>query len=229
MNPKDLLPPENWTGNEPLCEEGVFYLPRRQEFCAEVLTWPRIEELFSHPFQTLSVEFCSGNGHWIVEQARMQPKGGFVAVERRFDRVRKIWSKAQNAGIENLLIICGEALLATSYLFPSASIDHLFINFPDPWPKRRHAKNRLISSMLFDQVSPSLCTGGKITLVTDDLATSDRWVSFVEAHPHYRFSWGERSYVTHLPEYGTSWFETLWRCHGREIRYHQAERIACTS
>ena len=146
MKAKDLKYPHSWEERRPVLVDSVLFVPDHYDSYEEY-TFPNwsSSELFDneHP---VHVEYCSGNGTWIFERAKQFPMVNFVAVEKRFERVRKIWAKAKNAALKNLLIVCGEAHTTTKYYFPNQSVDEVYINFPDPWPKDRHAKHRLIQS-----------------------------------------------------------------------------------
>src|SRR5690348_6324632 len=135
MKPKDLRFPFTWEERKPLIHDKVLFVPklydRHQEW-----SFPAWEEIFGSS-APLNIEYCSGNGSWIVEKAKRDPCTHWVAVEKRFDRVQKIWSKMKNEQISNLFIVCGEALAFTTYYAHANSFAQLYINFPDPWPKGR--------------------------------------------------------------------------------------------
>lgn len=166
------------------------------------------------------VEYCSGNGAWIAQQALAHPHRYYIAVEKQFDRARKIWSKIHNLGLKNLGIIHGEALMVTQRYFPFAQVQGVFVNFPDPWPKRRHARHRLIQRPFLEEVARVLVPGGRFLFVTDHQNYSAQAVQLVSCSPHFTFEYPTPHYVTDYPSYGTSYFEELWRGKGREIFYH---------
>lgn len=106
------------------------------------------------------IEYCSGNGQWICNQAKNNPHLNWVAVEKRFDRARKIWGGLHRENLTNLIVICAEAVVYTRYYMPRSSVSELYVNFPDPWPKLRHAKHRLIRSEFLKEVEKTLISGG---------------------------------------------------------------------
>lgn len=186
---------------------------------------PPWEKIFGnrHP---ICIEYCSGNGDWIVAQAAAYPQYNWVAVERKFDRVQKIWSKGKNGKRENLFIMCAEALLVTGLYIASGSVAKVYVNFPDPWPKRRHSHHRLFQEPFKQQLYRILEPQGTVTVVTDDVSYSTQLIrclhdkqlfsSQIEA-PYFREERGE---------YGNSYFDTLWRSQGKKIHYHSFQRIA---
>src|SRR5262245_57758123 len=121
MQPKDLKPAFNFAEREPLLQDHVLYVPiYYANHHADLFT--SLSDYFGnhHP---VYMECCTGNGDWIVQQAEQHQELNWIAVEQRFDRVRKIWSKLKNRGLCNLLIICGEAMTFTKNYLPGASIE----------------------------------------------------------------------------------------------------------
>lgn len=218
MKPKHLKRPFKWEERTPLLQDGVFFVP---EYYAryEEFTFPHWENLFGN-LKPVRIEYCSGNGAWITSCASADPMSNWVAIEKRFDRVQKIWSKMKNNNLENLLAISGEGLLVTKQYFKSESVDEIFINFPDPWPKRKHAKNRIVQKPFVDEMYRILKKKGKVTIVTDDPDYSE--IISQEMCPSNRFApnFPKPHYVHELANYGTSYFEELWRSKGKSIRYH---------
>lgn len=165
------------------------------------------------------LEICSGNGLWIAEKAKSNPLINWLGIEIKWGRIRKIWSKIHNCQLPNLIGVYGEAEAVVKNFFPQECLQEIYINFPDPWPKRRHAKYRLIQLPFIRELHRILKTGGHVSIVTDDPSYSRQIVNLMSQvfSPHYR----EPYYVTELEGYGTSYFEDLWRERKKEIRYHR--------
>lgn len=219
MKPKDLRRPYRWEQRRVLIQDGILYVPDFYPNYRD-FSFPGWAELFGSD-QPVHVEYCSGNGRWIIERVQSEPDKNWVAVEMRFDRVRKIWSKIQNLGLSNLFIVCGEACLATHHYFPAESVAQAYVNFPDPWPKDRHAKHRLIQADFIKEVSRILCPEGKLTLVTDDVPYSEQMLAELEASELLKPTFPAPHFIHEWEDYGRSWFEDLWREKGADIRYIQ--------
>lgn len=172
----------------------------------------------------VNIEYCSGNGAWIASKAKENPHLNWVAVEKKFTRVKKIWSKLKNFKLENLIILCGEGLYATKHYIPSQSITSAYVNFPDPWPKLRHAKHRLIQKDFVDEVDRIMFSNGELTLVTDDLNYSQQMIDVVTLSPGFMSCYPNPYFITGQEDYGSSWFESLWKNAGREIRFHKFKK-----
>lgn len=224
MKPKDLKPPKTWQERTVLIHDRVWYVPERYSNY-EAFLFPGWSDpaLFGNA-NPIVVEYCSGNGSWIVGKALEQPGLNWLAVERRFDRVRKIWSKIQNHQLKNLVVLCGEAYTATRYYFPNDSIHDVYVNFPDPWPKNRHAKHRLIRPDFVQELWRVLLPSAPVNLVTDDADYSSLFIAEFQRHPGFASSYPLPYYLTERPGYGASFFDELWREKGRTIRYHRFQK-----
>jgi tRNA (guanine-N7-)-methyltransferase len=116
----------------------------------------------------VEVELGSGDGSFLIEYARQHPERNFVGVERLLGRLRKLDRKGRRAGLGNLRLIRLEASYLVRYLLPRASVEALHVYFPDPWPKRKHRKNRLVNEAFVEAARAVLRPGGTVYLRTDD-------------------------------------------------------------
>ena len=219
MKPKDLKHPFRWEDRRPLIDGRVFYVP---DYYQEhhLFTFPLFEEspIFGNA-RPVHLEYCSGNGTWIVEKALADPDTNWVAVERDFERVRKIVSKGCNLKLSNLFVICGEAFTFTKHYVRDHSIEQIYVNFPDPWPKDKHAKHRLFQPLFADETARVIKPGKRGIFVTDDPPYSEQICSVMRASNKWEPSYPDPYYLTEREGYGTSFFEELWREKGKTIRY----------
>jgi tRNA (guanine-N7-)-methyltransferase len=224
MKPKDLKNPFPWEERKVLLHDRILYVPEYLDNYNTFLFsgWDHPAYFGNH--NPVYVEYCSGNGTWIAEKARLFPEVNWVAVELRFERVKKIWSKIKNLQLKNLLVICGEGHCVTSQYFPVSSVDRIFINYPDPWPKTRHAKHRIIKPSFIAELWRVLKKLGIITMVTDDPDYSQIMRETISLHPGLDSIHPNPYYITHLEGYGSSYFDQLWRGKGKVIHYHQYEK-----
>ena len=214
MSPKDLPFFYRFSERKPLIQDRVFCVPR---FYGEHETFsmPSLsEEIFrnDHP---IHIEFCSGNGEWIAKCAQEKPELNWIAVERKFTRVRKIWSKMKNHGLENLFVVCGNAQDFCRHYLDEETISGIYINFPDPWPKLRHAKHRLIQEPFIGMMARICKPKAHCIIVTDDRPYASYSIENMQACEAF-----EAAHPSHKPgDYGSSYFNRLWEEAGREIHY----------
>ena len=222
--PKDLHSPTTSVNSPVIIQDRVWYVPARADFSLFHFPGWVSPELFEKE-GPIFVEFCSGNGSWIAEKARLFPCINWLAVEKRFDRTRKIWSKIKNLNLKNLVVACSEGLTLSKNFFPPHSIQHIFVNFPDPWPKKRHIKHRIISPLFFEEAARTLKTNGLLTFVTDDEPYSSLFLDFVNTlEIPFEQTTPPPGYRVPPEDYGTSFFDSLFRGQGKEIRYHELKR-----
>ncbi len=221
MKPEDLKSPFSWQDRHVVIRDHVWYVPEYyDQYENFTFSGWQHSNTFAYP-QPIKVEYCSGNGAWIAAQAMRDSTTNWVAVEQQFVRARKIWSKLKNHQLNNLLVICGEGYTVTHHYFPTASVKDVFINFPDPWSKRRHAKHRIIQSAFIQEIERILQKEGILTFVTDDADYSSLMIEEMHQHTGFESCFAAPYFVCELPDYGTSYFEELWRGKGKQIRYHQ--------
>jgi tRNA (guanine-N7-)-methyltransferase len=216
MKPTHLRFPFKWEDRQTFFSDQVLFIP---DYYIDHKNWqfPGWSKLFGND-KPVIIEYCAGNGTWIVEKAK-NSAFNWVAVEWRFDRVQKIWSKTKNLQIPNLLIVCGEALTFTKEYLPSQSVHQAYINFPDPWPKLKHAKNRLFQQQFIDQLARVVQKN--VIIATDDPPYSDQIIEEMLKHPAWISHFAPPYYITDWPGYGESFFDSLWREKGKFIHYLQ--------
>lgn len=225
MRPADLKFPFAGKERHVLLHDKILYVPEREN-PQESFIFPE----WAHPYifgndYPICVEYCSGNGAWIAEKAKMYPMINWVAVEKKFVRARKIWSKIKNLQLNNLLVVCGEAHHVTERYFSDGSVQDVYINFPDPWPKNKHAKHRLIQHEFAKEIWRILKKKGSLTFVTDDPPYSDWLIKVIRTHSGFVPTYSDPYYITEQTDYGSSYFDELWRAKGRMIRYHHFQKI----
>ncbi len=208
MRPKNLKVPFSWENRAIYFDqhEKIFYVPPR---CDQTLNPLKLEEIIP-PHVPIHLEYCSGNGEWICQKALEQPEIFWIGVEKRLARVKKIWSKMKNLNLNNLLIICGEAYEVTARYLADDKIKEAYINFPDPWPKNRHAKFRLVEPTFVKELIRVLGDDGRICFVTDDPTYSMQSIEVFLSQNELVSEIGSPYYSTLNEDYGNSYFKTLW-------------------
>jgi tRNA (guanine-N7-)-methyltransferase len=144
----------------------------------------RLEALFAVQ-QPLELELGSGDGGFLVEWAAREPSHNFIGVERLLGRLRKIERKASRRGLANLRAVRIEAGYFVRYLVPEGSVCALHVYFPDPWPKRRHWRHRLVNEGFPAMAERVLTSGGRVYLRTDHAEYFDQMQRVFEAHGGY--------------------------------------------
>jgi tRNA (guanine-N7-)-methyltransferase len=126
-----------------------------------------LAEIFPKP-QPLEIELGCGDASFLVEYARRNPGSNFIGVERLLGRISKLDKKGRRAGLTNLRGVRIESSYFLQWLLPPHSASALHVYFPDPWPKKKHRRHRLISESFPALARAALAPGGKVYLRTDD-------------------------------------------------------------
>lgn len=136
----------------------------RIEACAALLTDKPAE--FAGE-RKLELEIGCGKGGFIIETAKSRPDTAFAAIEKISNVVVIALESAERAGVENLRFINCDAVRLAEY-FPPESVDVIYLNFNDPWPKKGYFKRRLTYRGFLDIYKAILKPGGKIRQKTDN-------------------------------------------------------------
>jgi tRNA (guanine-N7-)-methyltransferase len=126
----------------------------------------RPAELFAQPAREVWLEIGFGGGEHLVWQAKEHPEVGFIGCEPFEDGVIKLVSAIDKERVTNIRVCAGDARPLLRML-PPASVGRAFILFPDPWPKKRHHKRRIVSTDSLAEVARILRPGGELRIATD--------------------------------------------------------------
>ena len=117
-------------------------------------------------FERCFVELGSGSGGHLIELANRNPEVLCVGFELRYKRAFRTAEKAEQLGLKNLLVYRANANLLSS-LFPENSLDRVYVNYPDPWAKKRWQKHRLLNDDSVALLTTLLKPGGALRYKTD--------------------------------------------------------------
>jgi tRNA (guanine-N7-)-methyltransferase len=170
--------------------------PRRQSLVATLLPQLAVALSGSRPLdpptlfgaapRRIWLEIGFGGGEHLAQQAEAHPAIGFLGCEVFENGIAKLLAEIDRRGLANIRIVNDDARLLLAAL-PPASIDRLFILFPDPWPKQRHKKRRLVSGETLDRLAVIMSGGAELRLATDDPDYLGSMLERVTAHP--AFEW----------------------------------------
>ena len=146
-----------------------------------------LDELFGHRFREYWLEIGYGGGEHLLWQAAHNPDVGIIACEPFIDGTVKVLAAIGCDGHTNIRLHCDDARDVVRWL-PPESITRCFVLFPDPWPKKRHHKRRLISPSMLDLLSKPLARGAELRVATDIGDYARAILLAVHNHSHFRWS-----------------------------------------
>ena len=131
-----------------------------------------LADLFAKPKRTFWLEVGFGGGEHLAWQATHNPDVGLIGGEVFINGIVSLLRHLENGGQENVRIFPEDIRLLIPAL-PSASLERVFVLFPDPWPKKRHAERRFIGPSNLEQLARLLADGGELRIGTDDAVYKD--------------------------------------------------------
>jgi len=115
----------------------------------------------------LHLEIGFGDGRFTVRRALENPGERYVGLEISSTSLQRAWRRLRRQQVENVRLLKAGARFALRNLFAPGSLTSITVNFPDPWPKGRHAKHRLLQRNFFELAAARLAPAGHIFLATD--------------------------------------------------------------
>jgi tRNA (guanine-N7-)-methyltransferase len=160
------------------------------------------------------VEIGFGMGKSTALMAERNPRAGYIGIEVHAPGVARLLWEIKNRELENIRIIHGDALPAAQDMIPPESIDGFHIFFPDPWPKKRHHKRRLITADFLRLLASRLKEGGYIYIVTDWEDYAGQIAEALKEVPEFHIPENPEAVCPRRPETA---FEKKGRLAGRKI------------
>lgn len=167
----------------------------------------------------VELEIGFGGGEHLAFQAARAPETGFIGAEPFLNGVAQLLQKIDVEGLSNIRIRHGDArpLIEAA---PDASLARIYVLHPDPWPKRRHAKRRMISPWFFAEAARAVKPGGEVR-VASDIPDYVRW-TLMHAQSAEAFEWtAERAddWRTRPDDWPQTRYEAKARREGRPPAY----------
>jgi len=173
----------------------------------------------------LHFEIGFGSGEHLADRADMLPDHGFIGCEPFLNGVVGALAHIREGELTNVRLHMGDALEVVERL-PDASLERVYLLHPDPWPKARHAKRRMMNHGPLDLIAAKLKPGGEFRLGTDD-PTYCRW-SMMVMNQRRDFDWQATrasDFLTRPADWPETRYERKARRHGHEVWYFRYARV----
>jgi len=171
-------------------------------------------------------EIGFGNGDALLALACSRPDMDFLGIEVHDPGIGHLLLAADGAGLRNLRVARHDAVDVIHGWLPPACLDRLHLYFPDPWPKRRHHKRRIVQPDFLEDVARLLKPGGVLHMATDWQPYAEHMLSVTEASRHFRNLAGPEEYSPRPPERPETRFERRGRRLGHAVRDLLFERVS---
>ena len=172
----------------------------------------------------LRVEIGVGNSEFLIQVALRDPQFNYLGFEYSQKRVTKFLKRVEERGLTSIRVIRDDVVPLLPVLFQPGSVDRVFVNFPDPWPKRRHAKNRFVQESNLRLLEPSLAPDGGLSLRTDSEAYARQMLAVCDGLDWLENLAGPGNFTAAPREPFETAYERKYRLEGRRIHYLEYRR-----
>ena len=125
--------------------------------------------LFLNEGKNLVFDLGCGEGEFILDLAKQDSDLHFIGIEIKYGRILKCLKNLEKLNLKNINFILGDVTLILSQFVQKGSAKRFYINNPDPWPKDKHGKNRIINSVFLNYIFDLLSHNGDLVIKSDDL------------------------------------------------------------
>ncbi len=133
-----------------------------------------------------ALEIGFGNGEALIAMAKLRPDVDFIGVEVYQSGTGGLFQQLNHDQIQNVRVIHTDVMTLFPDIIPENSLNHVYIYFPDPWPKRKHVKRRLVQTAFLDQLKTVLVPGGCVHFATDWLDYARHAQAVFSNHPDFK-------------------------------------------
>lgn len=172
----------------------------------------------------LVVEIGFGRGEFLLDLAAREPDVAFLGVDYSHKRVHKLARRLAVTRLSNVRIVeaRGEEVLAE---LPAESVRTFWINFPDPWPKARHHRRRLLQASLVAELASRLVPDGILEVATDHEEYAEQIDAVLAAESALENTL-EVPFLREVPGRRITAYEAEWRAEGRSLHFWTYRRVA---
>jgi tRNA (guanine-N7-)-methyltransferase len=180
--------------------------------------------LFAHRPERLWLEIGFGGGEHLAAQAAAHPEIGLIGCEPFINGVARVLALLQAQGLTNVRLFTDDARLLMQAL-PDGCLERIFVLFPDPWPKTRHHKRRIVNPATAAEFARLLQAGGEVRLATDDMGYARAMLLALRGHAQLQWQasrppdWRERP-----PDWPMTRYESKALAAGRTCVYLRFRR-----
>jgi len=170
------------------------------------------------------IEIGFGRGEFLLELAAQHPDTAFLGVEVSYKRVLKMARKLARAGLSNVRVLEARGEVVVFNLLPKASIDEIWVNFSDPWPKDRHAGRRVVQPAFVRKAAEVLTPGGVLHVATDDVPYAQHIDAVLRAESALLNLHAPEAWVDAVDGRPVTGYEADWRQAGRPLHFFDYAR-----
>ncbi len=180
---------------------------------------------YEMPFP-LVVEIGFGRGEFLLELAAKHSESAFLGVEVSWKRVLKMARKVARTELENVRLVAGKGEAILGDCLPEGSVQDIWVNFSDPWPKAAHAHRRIFQPEFIHSAALALEPGGVLRIATDDPVYAEQIDQVLRDQALLANRYAPEPFVRDVPGRIMTSYEQDWRAEGRVMHFFDYERIS---
>ena len=166
-----------------------------------------------HDERPVEIDLGCGDGSFLINMAEHHRDRDFIGVERLLGRVRKVCKKITRQSLTNAQVLRLDSRYVVEWLLPRDTISRIHLLCPDPWPKARHHRRRLVQPAFLEAVKQCLEPGGEFLFMTDHEEYFEWAVEAVEEFAGFeRLEWSEDTFF-----YPKTDFQEQWEAEGKSM------------
>jgi tRNA (guanine-N7-)-methyltransferase len=189
---------------------------------AERLRVQGLEHCLGAPPIVLEIGF--GRAELLMDLAEERPEQAFLGVEVSRKRVLKAGRRISRRGLENVRLVNAPAEYLLERVLPASCVSECWINCPDPWPKKRHFKRRLVRRTFLEQLARALVPGALLHISTDHEGYRDWIAEALVGAPDFDNLHAPDRWSSQPPARRETAYEAEWRAEGRSLAYFDYRR-----
>lgn len=165
------------------------------------------------------LEIGFGDGDFLIEMAERHPEKNFLGIEIKTKRFKIAVKRSKNIANDNIRFLHMNANIAVEEIFPEDVLSLVYINFPDPWPKDKHHKHRIINVDFLGKLSNIMKKDGVLELASDHKDYIEHSFNVFNKVPFYKSKYPDPGYLHNIPNRPYTKYEREFRAEGKEIFY----------
>ena len=177
----------------------------------------------------IKLEIGFGMGNFLIEMAAKEPASNFIGIDFYHKGIRKLMARIKKLQLENIRVVYGDIRSKISILFKDKELNTIYINFPDPWPKKRHIKRRLIKPEFIKQLAQKLNFEGITYLATDSENYAHEMLEYFNAETLFQNIDSQKGFLKERIDLPKTKYEKNFINAGEKIFYLEYVRLEAVS
>jgi tRNA (guanine-N7-)-methyltransferase len=170
------------------------------------------------------VEIGFGRGEFLLAQAAAAHDVAFLGLEVSYKRTLKMARRLARSELANVRVLEAPAEAVVADLLPPRSVRTFWVNFPDPWPKKRHHRRRLVQPPVVALLADRLVPGGLLEIATDHVDYAEQIDDVLRGEANLENVRAPSAFVREVPGRLVTAYEREWRAAGRPLHFFTYRR-----